>query len=244
MKLLNWDLDSTTKYWAELCSLPLASEKPQDQYDGLDRKLWPPNWETHILRNTFPSFCKHPNNSNCLLASPENIVTCLENDLYLEGLAMVVAWGTMARTKSYIYTHSLDKIENNLKICASLIIKDQAVENAWMHLESALGWTQVMCSKYLHFQVRALGFTHNPPVPIDNKIIHKEVWPDFLHLMQHNKPERDIAPGQRWWDYDNGFMPYLRYMTAIICWAQAKGWTTTEMETTIFHDYVYKAVRV
>jgi hypothetical protein len=38
------------------------------------------------------------------------------------------------------------------------------------------------------------------------------------------------------WD-GNGFDSYRRYMTAIITWAEARKWTTTEMESTVFAEY-------
>ena len=85
-----------------------------------------------------------------------------------------------------------------------------------------------MTSKTLHFLCRALGFQHDVPVPIDNKVILNRVWPRF---------KNGIPPSQcpQGWK-GNTFPAYCRYMTAIIEWANMKGWTTTELEPTIFAE--------
>lgn len=101
-----------------------------------------------------------------------------------------------------------------------------SIEDSWDLLTNRLGWTHVITSKTLHFLCRALGFNQDPPVPIDNNVILKYVWPGF---------RIGIPSGQRPRDWEgNDFAAYCTYMTAIIEWARVRNWTTTEVETTIF----------
>jgi hypothetical protein len=87
-----------------------------------------------------------------------------------------------------------------------------------------------MASKALHFLSRAL-FPHDrhPPVPIDGAIIRKRVWWCFRHGIPPQRRPQD-------WDADD-LEAYHRYMTAILTWAEARNWTTTELEATIYHEY-------
>ena len=106
-----------------------------------------------------------------------------------------------------------------------------SIQESWNLLTNGLLWTPVMTSKILHFLCRALGFNQDPPVPIDNKVIRQYVWPGF---------RIGIPPGQRPQDWKGNktdtFAAYCRYMTAMIEWAQARQWTTTEVETTIYDE--------
>jgi hypothetical protein len=85
-----------------------------------------------------------------------------------------------------------------------------------------------MASKTLHFLCRALGFVKDAPVPIDNAVILTYVWPGF---------RINIPPSKRPHDWGGKtFAAYCRYMTAILEWADMKGWTTSELEATIFAE--------
>jgi len=95
----------------------------------------------------------------------------------------------------------------------------------------------VITSKCLHFLSRSLGYETNPPVPIDNKVILGEAWPAFKKLIgKHNNSSHHPMPGV-WWDKADSWSGYNRYMTAINCWTDARGWTTTQLESTIFQEY-------
>ena len=95
--------------------------------------------------------------------------------------------------------------------------------------QGQLRWSPVLASKTLHFLCRALGFEQNPPVAIDNAVILNKVWPTWRHL---------VPPVLTLGGWNGTSEAYLRYMTAILIWAEARGWTTTEMEATIFEEYL------
>ncbi len=93
-----------------------------------------------------------------------------------------------------------------------------------------------MTSKCLHFVARGLGYEVNPPVAIDNAVILDKVWPEFWARIQATPRPWEHDPPGRWkggeWDWPG----YQRYMTAIICWSEQRGWTTTQMEATLFAE--------
>jgi hypothetical protein len=94
-----------------------------------------------------------------------------------------------------------------------------------------------MTSKYLHFQARSLGYYKNPSVPIDNRIVLKKVWPKFKEMTRQERTSNDPQIPQGWWSYNSSWSAYNRYMTAIIVWSNQKGWTTTQFENAMFHEY-------
>jgi hypothetical protein len=135
----------------------------------------------------------------------------------------------MWRRAGNIYRHPLQKIHNTLKRCAQSIHETQSIEQSWRWLTNDLDWSAVITSKTLHFMCRAHGFVQDPPVAIDNMVILNRVWPAF---------KQGIPLGQRppsW--RGNKFNAYSRYMTAILEWAKMRGWSTTEVETTLFDEY-------
>ena len=150
---------------------------------------------------------------------------------------LIIGWGSLTRTKGGIYSQSLQQIEDTLLMCLNQTKSDNSIESSWNLLAGNLGWSYVITSKTLHFLARSLGYETNPPVPIDNKVILDEVWPAFRKTV---KKERmlgiDVMP-EGWWDRVSSWQPYNRYMTAISCWANLMGWTTTQVENTIFQEY-------
>jgi hypothetical protein len=74
-------------------------------------------------------------------------------------------------------------------------------------------------------------------VPIDNKVIIEEVWPTFKKLINKRRDSSDYPMPGIWWDNSAAWSSYNRYMTAINCWAKAKGWRTTQLECTLFQEY-------
>ena len=165
-----------------------------------------------------------------LRCSPAQIIDEFKLSHYLQAIALTICWGTMTRTKNkYIYrSHDLQHIFDTLDQCAQSIKQTSSIQQSWDLLPNGLSWTPVMTSKTLHFLCRALGFEQDPPVPIDNAVILAYVWPGF---------RINIPPGQRPQDWSGKtFAAYCRYMTAILEWADIKGWSTTELESTIFAE--------
>jgi hypothetical protein len=95
-----------------------------------------------------------------------------------------------------------------------------------------LNWTNVISSKFLHFLCRSLDF-ENPPVPIDNAVIIQKVW-SRIFLPRIDKEEINEL---KWDDRKHSFQSYNRYMTAINNWAERRGWTTTEVENSLFRCF-------
>ena len=237
MKYLNWQYDETTEYWAKRLLIPIKSKHPKPQYDGLDYRLWEETWKKHILQDSFPGYCHYPNQEGSLLCSPSNIIYCFRDQRVLEGLALTIAWGRMTRSKGNIYQDSNQIIEETLHNCRRLIEETNSVKDSWNLMVKRLKWSNVITSKCLHFLTRSLDYSMNPPVPIDNKVIVNNVWPKFKEMIINNFTKGiDFFP-EKWWDYSNSWSGYNRYMTAINCWASYKGWTTTQIENTIFQEY-------
>jgi len=119
-----------------------------------------------------------------LISSPENIIIHFQRGAFLEALAMVVSWGTMWRRSKRIYNRSLPLIYSTLKQCYASIQTTRSIQSSWVSLTGAgpkhLGWSAVMASKTLHFMSRAAGFHTHPPVPLDNAVIRKCVFGQFL----------------------------------------------------------------
>ena len=237
MKELNWEYDKTTAYWANRLLIPIKSKRPTPQYDGLDYRLWEDTWVKHILNSSFPEYCRYPQQQGSLLCSPSNIIRCYQEQKVLEALALTVAWGRMTRTKGNIYQKSNRVIEKTLSKCLRLTINTNSVEHAWNLLLRELDWGYVITSKCLHFLARSLGYESNPPVPLDNKVILNEVWPAFKKMINQHKSSSNYPMPGIWWDYSVSWSGYNRYMTAINCWANAVGWTTTQLENTLFEEY-------
>lgn len=238
MKKLVWNYDETTEYWAKRILIPLTeSNHPVQQYDGMDYRMREDTWAKHILQDQFPDYCCYPYHEGTLLCSPSNIIRCFNDQKVLEGLALTVAWGRMTRSKGNIYTQSNRVIEETLRNCLGLIEKTNKIEDSWNLLVGRLKWSNVITSKCLHFLARSLGYSSNPPVPIDNKVIIKRVWPAFEKMIISNFNKSADKFPDTWWDNSTSWSAYNRYMTAINCWALNKGWTTTQLENTIFQEY-------
>jgi hypothetical protein len=240
MNELVWHYDEITEYWAKRVTIPISSKRPQPQYDGLDYRMWETTWRKHILTDRFPEYCHYPHHQGSLLCSPSNIIRCLTDQKVLEALALIVAWGRMTRTKNNIYKKPLQAIEESLLKCMQSTEERKGVDEAWRLLVNQLEWGNVIASKCLHFLTRSLGYETNPPVPIDNKVIIKEVWPTFKKQIKSEfSLGIDVMP-QGWWEYLSTFKSYNRYMTAINIWADLKGWTTTQLENTIYKEFQSK----
>lgn len=235
MKELDWEYDNNTAYWAIKCPIPIESEYPYKQYNGRDYPLRENTWKKHISKPNFPEYSQHPQYHGSLLASPSNIIKCYQECLVLEALALTVAWGRMTRAKGNIFVKPNSVIEETLLLCLQTTANSNSVEEAWNLLVSELGWNYIATSKCLHFLARSFNYD-NPPVPLDNTVILGEVWPAFRDLVKDHSESFHPAP-KPWWDDHYSWNAYNRYMTAILCWADHKGWTTTQLENTLFEEY-------
>ena len=220
-----WLNDPLTHAAAVAHPLPLAAIHPAPQFAGRGfvaakwnhRVNSPPHWPAPHFR-----------------AGPTAIIAALGGGHNLEGLAMVVSWGTMWRQPNSIYgERGLPFIDEKISEARSSIIATDCINDAWQLLTNpvpaGLGWSPVMSSKFLHFLCRSLSKVYDPPVAIDNAVILNHVWPAWqIFIRPHFTPKN--------WR-GNTLQAYLRYMTAIRCWATHRGWTTTELEATIFHEY-------
>lgn len=181
------------------------------------------------------------------VSSPNNIIWCFQNKHWLAGVALVASWGTMLRpnVQRMILQAGLHQIQNTIQNSLAQIVPNATIQNVWTQLAgvNGLNWTSVMTSKTLHFMARANGIVVDAPVPLDNGIIRRRLWPDFVwrvnqlraighghgpHFRQHLLPDRDFAA-------------YNSYMTAVLTWASwqsartGANWTTTNVENTLFH---------
>jgi hypothetical protein len=220
---MQWQLDEKTAAAASNFNIACLSVKAK-QYPG--QRFDPEKRKDQVLDPQWP-------NDKPLCSSPDHIIALFQRDRHLEGLAMVVAWGGMGRRPAAIYKKcTLEEIHQSLRKCCELIKGTHSIQEAWVTLtdtHSGLAWSNVLASKCLHFMARACGFDRNPPVPIDNRIILERLWPTFRDSIKQKSERPD-----KW---DKEFAAYSRYMTAIITWANKKGWTTTEVESTIFDRF-------
>jgi hypothetical protein len=226
-----WSLDKSTEVAARCHPLPIAASEPAKQWPGHPTKA--STWNDRVIQ---PAIWPAPS----LQSSPDQIMEFFQKELYTQAVAMVVSWGGMGRRSRDIYRQrsgeDIQRIEKAIRFSAGSIRNSGSISGAWTALtgkyDGELGWSAVMTSKSLHFLCRSLGFEDDPPVPIDNKVIRQIVWPKFRN---------SVLKGQRpaGWN-GNTFAAYCRYMTAALIWAGPRGWTTTQMENTIFDEYLPK----
>ena len=128
------------------------------------------------------------------------------------------------------------RIQRTLDQCVDYIEREHSVASAWDLAVKDLGWTDTVASKYLHFLARSLGYDTNPPVPMDGKVIVQMAWPAFKRMIQQLRGSADLSVPGVWRDRSS-WDAYNRYMTAILCWAGTAGWSSTQVENTIFAEY-------
>jgi len=235
MRLLEWTTDPATLYWAVRAPLSLPSA-PRPQFETSGQHHSPAVWRKHIRREFFASFALSPDR-DYLLSNPKNIIRSFKTGDMLHALVLTVIWGTMTRTKNRIYTRGLPKIEKTLRETIAQVDREETARGAWERLVKDLHWTPVICSKFLHFGARSLGFEFNPPVPIDNAVFAQKVWPAFRKKIARTRRPGDPSTPSPWLAAESGWAGYNRYMTAVTVWAAAKGWTTTQVENTLYDLY-------
>lgn len=221
-----WINDIPTYELATGLPFPLAfPDLPAGQFSG--RRFLPEVWNDHVHADF-----DWPHGED-LASSPENIRLLFLRESDLEALAMVVSWGTMWRQNGRIYAAGLPAIEARLAECRTSIAETDSIEESWALLTAArpdgLSWSAVIASKVLHFLCRSLGKDDDPPVPMDNAMSRNWLWPLFgSRVPALERPESWQA---------NSFDAYCRYMTLIRALADQRGWSTTEVEATLFSLY-------
>jgi hypothetical protein len=221
---LIWQIDPATRIAARNFPVHIHASSPHKQASA-QKAFHPSSWQKHLRQgDQFPP-------GPILGCRAALIIGEFRRAHYLQALALTIFWGTMQRRKNDIYRqHGLQHIYNRLDQCAQSIKLTHDIQQSWNLLTNGLGWSHVTVSKTLHFLCRALGAHHNPPVPIDNDVILKYVWPGF---------RIGIPLAQRPHDWSgDGFPAYCRYMTAIIEWANQRKWTTTQVENTIYAENI------
>jgi len=220
-----WNPDPHTLHAAIALPIRLPNGRPTEQFAGY---RFNPQWNDRTMRGHW--LVERPR------SSPDQIISHFRAARYLEGVIMVTSWGRMMRghSRRMIYGENnrsrLRAIERAIEFCVVSISSERSIRLAWGRLvgewTGELGWTPVMASKTLHFLCRAIfAECRMPPVPLDSTM--RELGQSWRNGLPNGH-----RPGG--WN-DNSFAAYNRYMTAIITWAQRKGWTTTEMETTLFN---------
>jgi protein-tyrosine phosphatase len=216
---LSWPQDDATQIAARAYPLPISSHQPAAEYAG--HEVDPARWQSCLRQgDTFPLAP--------LMCCPAQIIIEFRAGHNLQALALTASWGGMGRTKRYIYRKSLQNIYDALSVCSQSIRRTSSIKDSWELLTTELSWTNVMTSKTLYFLCRALRFDYNPPVPIDNKVILKRVWPKF---------KNGVPLSERPGNWEGGFDAYCRYMTAMTEWARPRQWSTIDVQATIFKEY-------
>lgn len=234
MNQLEWHPDEATNYWAQRISLP-ASLKKSNQFSGDDKKMVVANWQHHITTSQFPDFCLTEDKTYLIPRTP-SIIQCFREGYFLEGLVLTIGWGGMARAQKTIYGVSPDLNKMQSLLEAAYTSRAQAIDlqSAWTILTKDLGWGRVIASKVLHFLARSCGYEQNPPVPFDNAVSWNQLNSWFFTTISLHWQKKDPAIPDTWWDEENSWESYNRYMTAIICWAEQRGWTTTDIDASVF----------
>lgn len=232
--MITWPADSNTQSWAAVVR-PNLPPTPHSQFAG--NYLRVAHWAAAgRLGPGFPPAYVLP--AGCVLSSPSNIVKCFTAGLHLEAIALTTVWGLMTKTTPKIYAAGSPAVTAGVAAVSTLlgtpVVHAAAIAAGFATLTGApLNWSPIMTSKVLHFLARACAHLSDPPVPFDRAVSVGCVWPAFLNAMRALPPR--LGPGvpvPKQWTLD--WSGYQRYMTAITTWSAAAGWTTTDIEATIF----------
>jgi hypothetical protein len=147
--------------------------------------------------------------------------------------------GTMGRSFKKIYgvgygedpgLDQLHTIEKALGNAQADLERGAPLEGVWNTLRRELGWSAVMISKCLHFMARAAGREDPLPVPVDNAMVRRWLWPSFKKsAVGHgfSWPRPGGLAGDDWEVYN-------RYLTVVQVWAADAGWNCMDIETALF----------
>jgi hypothetical protein len=228
MTRLVWDLDPATEPLARRWNPLRRRRLPGKPFDG--RLGFAATWQRWLDEGTFPAYVLDAQAPDRISPSVENIVRAFSQSDYMVGTILVLAWGGLARHKPTLLARGRPAVRRAVERAARLLAEHERVRPAWEAFDP-LGWSMVARSKTLHFLARGLGIETNPPVPIDNAAMVSTLYPEFLEACR--------TLGDRPTSWRSGdWNAYQSYMTAILVWTNEKGWTTSEVETTLFRRYL------
>ncbi len=92
MKTLKWIYDEKTAECSRKLKM-IDAVQIADQFLG--RKMFKSTWEPKTLEQKFPDYCNSSDYQ--IFCSPTNIIRCFGDSQMLQGLALTIGWGNMAR---------------------------------------------------------------------------------------------------------------------------------------------------
>lgn len=204
------------------------------QYPG-DVKFWNPQWKSCLPSEPSPLKIDY--------TVPSIIRSASKGDWSMFVL-QVGLWGnmipgTMGKSHRKIYGVTYGDCPNQDRfniIHASLnkahqsMVTSRSLEEIWLQLRGDLDWSAVMISKCLHFMARSAGWIEPIPVPIDNAMVRKWLWPAFKNAVKNNGivwPRPGGVNGDSWKTYN-------RYMSAIRGWAEVQQKSCMDIENSLF----------
>lgn len=217
---MRWELDEQTRQAATKYPIAIQGRIPVGPFEG--RTFYSETWNDRVVQPA--------DWGNVTRSDPDDIIKQFQRQRYTQGLALVASWGTMWRKPDAIWgNREVEGIEMVLGKCAQSIQSCGSIADSWTMMRKQLAWTSVLISKTLHFLCLSLGFDHDPPVPIDGKVIRQTVWPAFVRPIP-------VSERPRSWNGDS-LAAYNRYMTAILTWAARREWRTFDVERTICAEF-------
>jgi hypothetical protein len=178
---------------------------------------------------------------NLLDSSPTSILLSFRESHYIEFVVRVGVWGGMipgplgapfkmifqTKWRSTPEVSRINAIEGAIKQIDLSLLSDSpdSLQVHWELLTRDLKWSSVISSKVLHFIYRRHGYNDSCPVPVDNAMCRKWLWPQFQNAMDSAKMKSING---------HSFNAYLRYLSAIRGWADTFGWGMSEMECALF----------
>lgn len=170
--------------------------------------------------------------------SPKSIIESLINDHYLDFIVKVGVWGGMipgplgapfkmifnVNWKQQPSDCRIEGIKKAVGKVLSKASKNSNLKDSWAVFTEELEWSSVMSSKVLHFIYKAKGFDANLPVPVDNAMCRKWLWPQFQK-----------AVGSKLGSINgDSYNAYCRYLSSIKAWSDVYNWTMSEVECSLF----------
>jgi len=179
--------------------------------------------------------------SNRFDSSPVSILRSMRESDYIGFVVRVGVWGGMipgplgspfkmifqVKWTSAPEASRIKAIERAIERIDLSLSKDSpgSLQVHWELLTRDLKWSSVITSKALHFIYRKHGYNDSCPVPVDNAMCRKWLWPQFQNVLDSAKLKSING---------HSFNAYLRYLSAIRGWADAYGWSMSEMECALF----------
>ena len=174
-------------------------------------------------------------------SSPVSILRSIRESDYIGFVVRVGVWGGMipgplgapfkmifqTKWKSTPEVSRINAIESAIERIDLSLSKDSpgSLQVHWEWLIRDLKWSSVISSKVLHFIYRRHGYNDSCPVPVDNAMCRRWLWPQFMNALDYAKTKSING---------HSFNAYVRYLSAIRGWADAYEWSMSEMECALF----------